>query len=313
MKSYPFYQRSGLYGLCLSFLVLFSCQKEKKIETVVLEKVREVTALDDTIIWGKQLGDIEYFDNQIVISNNILGNVLIADTAYNFIRSFGNRGAGPGEFGDFCPDFIDKENGIFFLGNIRTIEKYSEDGKYLGSIPYPKDMVPSTTGKFFVHDGLIYFPCFNIPFVSFNQNGQIIRKFEKENTHGNDKKNRYTLIKVPDGIVMIGLFYPCMEKYSWDGVKTDEYQIDEIDEVKTCLSQNLPLPMLFKYAAYDNGVIYVALNYDNMILAFDVKKKIKLSAKYKTENTIYRVFGVYDKKIAIMNLMEATIDVFKIP
>ncbi len=75
-------------------------------------------------------------DGNIYIFDNIKGSIKKFDSSGNYIKSFGKRGQGPGEF-PVAFDLV-VQNGIIYVQSFTNLQmvKFDPDGNYIENVPY---------------------------------------------------------------------------------------------------------------------------------------------------------------------------------
>ena len=120
----------------------------KNIRTIILET-------NDNCIIGN-VDDIQAFDGFIYILDQTKTKCLfVFDMEGRFIRSIGNVGSGPGEYGEIRDFTLDTKNNIIFLcDHSNRIHKYRLDGTYIQTITVHLPDTDSERIQFY--DGRLY-------------------------------------------------------------------------------------------------------------------------------------------------------------
>ncbi|MFC1563849.1 NHL repeat-containing protein [candidate division KSB1 bacterium] len=247
----------------LLFLSLLSCGKGESPEeltynTEVNDGVKHIHNFANA--WGenpgisielvRKIGDIENTDENFMFffpidvcvdkENNLYildrGNCRIQkyDEQFNFIRTIGSKGPGPGEMNFAASLDIDSEGNLHVMdsGNMR-IEIYNPDGKSLMS--FRPDMKYLMASRLFPGGGYITQSLHVIPIIqknldfediprldTYDEKGRLVKSFGSIFDFGDEKSNLYRngvyfTVDNDSNVIVTFMYLNRIEKYSKDG------------------------------------------------------------------------------------------------
>ena len=160
--------------------------------------------------WGKSAGEfgfsqgVGYHNHQVYVCDTKNSRVQVFDSDLNFVRSFGTRGDGPGQFKEPWDIDFDTQGNIYVVDLYKgQVVVFSEDGQYLrhfgqkgqgeGGLSRPQGLC--------VSGDYVYVTEHNVGVSVFRTSGEFVYSFGKP---GKGKVNNFYGIAVDrDGFVFV--------------------------------------------------------------------------------------------------------------
>jgi hypothetical protein len=224
----------------LVFVMFIGCTSAKEniessIPTIIVAPTNKITSLNDSIYLG-QVIDIMEYDDTIYLSEYNRNRIIVTDREFNFIKTIGSTGKGPGEFNGArsCQIVDERLYGLDIMN--RRLNIFDRSGQYIDEITTE---VPSNQ-SFVITKNRIYgasqrseeFPAY----IS-DLNGKLIKRFGKIERYFptiNSRHHRRFFLEMTtdEKILAVCSDEPVIEWYDLEGNFLKDYSLIDIQPIR---------------------------------------------------------------------------------
>jgi len=282
--------------LFITMLLMISCDKQDN-SIKKLEKIKSITKLSEDTFLIK-IRDMQMAGNYLYLSDYEANRILILDSNFNLIRSFGRLGSGPGEFRG--AGYLQMYNDSIYVVSVgvKRMNIYNTEGEFKRS--FPLDPTVWASSKFVIDQfENFYFSSLtnkNFPMIKCDNNGILIKGFGKwipyKNTQEKLAINEMDLFLYGNKILVITHGSPVINIYSLDGRYIESFSLESNlfvqrrlrfakKEISKLTTKRAITYELFWYGSIFNNKLYLLLvDFDkspgtgqNKILVVDLNSK----------------------------------------
>lgn len=292
----------------LIFFFILACSNRASNHSSALQIVKSISVFGDTLEVDAE--EMMFYDNHILLTTSDDKKVIKVDTTFNVIKTFGNKGRGPGEFTGIGSFNIWQDSlYVADLGSM-SFHVFSSDGRYHHSIPFYENYFPRT--KFVMTEKGHFYYISQLPgnpITHLTLSGELINQFptsqnasEKSFAYYN---NNGQLLKYKHSLLLVYHSKPLIKQYSLTGELLNTYSLKNLDVLQHRINQIKEERKEIKarkvtFSLFDDAHIFknklYLLLYEktgSKILSFSINNGIKLKEIFSVDGEKLRIFNFF--------------------